>query len=113
MKIIYNKVIPFKGFAAITILNMIFVRSEYKRLEYSSWFEQMVNHESIHFEQEKELGFIFFYILYLLEWLIKLLFFGRNSYRHISFEQEAYENEKDLDYLKSRKRYTWIKKIFS
>lgn len=111
MKIIYNKLIPFKGFWAITILNMIFVREEYRRLEGTPTEAVMINHESIHFEQEKELGFIFFYILYLLEWLVKLCFYGKKAYHNISFEREAYANECDAEYLKKRKRYNWIKLI--
>lgn len=112
MKIIYNKLIPFKGFWAITILNMIFVRKEYQHLDGTQMHKEMVNHESIHFEQEKELGFIFFYILYLLEWLIKLCFYGKKAYENISFEREAYRNEKNFDYIKNRKRYCWVKEMF-
>lgn len=55
MKIIYNKLIPVKGFYALTLLNMIFVREEYRRLEGTPAEAVMINHESIHFEQEKEL----------------------------------------------------------
>lgn len=32
MKIIYNKLIPFKGFIAINLFGIIFVRKEYKKL---------------------------------------------------------------------------------
>ena len=32
-------------------------------------------------------------------------------YRSISFEQEAYKYEMNLEYLKNRKRYNWIKYI--
>lgn len=105
MKVIYNSFIPFKGFYAITILKWIFVRNEYKNLEGSYQYKKMLNHESIHYEQEKELGFIFFYILYFLEWLCKLPIYGVYAYENISFEREAYYYEEDFEYLKTRKHF--------
>lgn len=33
------------------------------------------------------------------------------AYHDISFEEEAYGNEKDLNYLKTRKHYAWLKYI--
>lgn len=109
MKIIYNNVIPFKGFKAINIFGMMFVRKGKTINAYD------LNHESIHTEQMKELAFIFYYPLYFIEWLVKLFvhkFKNHDAYRNISFEKEAYENEKDLEYLKARKRYNWFKRIW-
>ncbi len=63
---------------------------------------EMLNHEKIHTAQMRELGYIFFYIIYLFEWLIRLMFKG-NAYRSISFEREAYAHVSDLNYLRSRK----------
>ena len=59
-----------------------------------------------------EMGIIFFYIWYLVEWLIKYLLHGKQAYYHLSFETEAYYNEDDLNYLYTRKHYAWIKYIF-
>jgi len=53
----------------------------------------------------KELLFIFFYIIYILEWLIRL-FINKNAYKNISFEKEAYSNENNLEYLKTRKCFS-------
>jgi hypothetical protein len=53
----------------------------------------------------KELAFIFFYIIYFFEWLVRL-FINKNAYRNISFEKEAYSNEKNLEYLKNRKCFS-------
>ena len=58
MKIIYNKIIPFKGYLAINLFGIIFVRKEYKNYINKT----IINHEQIHTEQMKELGYIFFYI---------------------------------------------------
>lgn len=107
MKIIYNKVIPFKGFLAINLFGVLFVR---KNNDGSNPYisESTLNHEAIHTAQMKELGYIFFYLLYFMEWVIRLFIDTLNVYRSISFEQEAYHNEDNPDYLKTRKHYSWI-----
>lgn len=99
---IYNKIIPFKGFRAITLWPFIFVR---KGCEFN---EIHLNHEKIHARQQLELLIIPFYLIYLIEWLVRLII-TRNlhkAYRDISFEKEAYANESNLDYLKNRKWFT-------
>lgn len=107
---IYNSIIPFKGFLAINIFGILFIRKEYKQyMNINKNAQYVINHESIHTRQIIECGFIFFYIIYLMEWLCRFLFtkdrFSHNAYRNISFEKEAYANEKNLNYLKSRKHY--------
>lgn len=98
MKIIENSLIPFKGFLAINIFGVIFIR------EGGVLNEVVLNHEQIHTAQMKELGYVGFYILYLIEWIIRL-FINKNAYKSISFEKEAYENERNLDYLSNRRHY--------
>lgn len=112
LKVIYNKFIPFKGFYAMSLFNLILVREDCRKYDNTPIYKKMINHESIHFEQQKELGFIFFYLLYGLEWIIKLFFFGSKAYYHISFEQEAFANENDFEYIQNRKKFTWLKKYF-
>lgn len=77
-----------------------------------SWIDRyVVNHERIHTAQQRELLFILFYLLYVIEWLFRLLQY-RNShkaYLNISFEREAYANGNNLDYLPSRRHYAWLK----
>lgn len=70
-----------------------------------------INHEKVHWQQQLELIVLPFYILYGLEYLIKLFIYGKDAYRNLSFEREAYANENNLDYLKTRKHYAWIKYI--
>jgi len=103
MKIIYNSIIPFKGFSAINLFGIIFVRKGKHITDIT------ISHERIHTEQMKELGYIFFYLFYLLEWILKLFKYGLNSYRNISFEREAYANQEELLYLRSRKRFAFLK----
>jgi len=69
---------------------------------------KLINHELIHWEQQKEMLCIFFYIWYLIEWLINI-FIYKNAYKKLSHEQEAYDNDQDLNYLKTRKKYAWLK----
>lgn len=99
MIIIKNSIIPFKGYKAINFFGIIFLRKE------CTLSEKDLNHEAIHTAQMKELLFIFFYIIYFLEWLVRL-FIGKNAYKNISFEKEAYSNENNLEYLKTRKCFS-------
>lgn len=110
MKIIYNNLIPFKGFIAINLFGIIFIRNEYKKSIIYWRFTATLNHELIHTQQMKELGYIFFYIWYFIEWLLRLPF--GNAYYNISFEREAYSNEKNQAYLLTRKHYSFLKYIF-
>lgn len=110
MKIIYNKLIPFKGFLAINLFGILFVRKE-KDGSNPVISEYTINHESIHTKQIKELGYIFFYIWYFIEWIINWLRCGDSmmAYYAISFEMEAYENQYNQEYLSTRKKYSWLK----
>ncbi len=104
MKIIRNNIIPFEGFAAINLFGLLFVRKNVKISD------RMLNHESIHTAQMKELLYVPFYLIYVIEWIVRLFMKG-NAYRNISFEKEAYENENNMSYLKNRKRYgMWRRK---
>lgn len=69
----------------------------------------LLNHERIHLRQQAELGVILFYIWYVLEYLIRRLQYRQHylAYRNISFEREAFANEQDLAYLKSRRWWTF------
>ena len=77
-----------------------------------SWIDKyVVNHERIHTAQQRELLFIPFYILYLIEWSVKFIWYcsWKKAYYNISFEREAYKHGNDLNYLKERKHYSWLK----
>lgn len=120
MIIVHNKILPFGSYVAMTIGPFIFTKR--KNLN-----EVTVNHESIHWAQEKETLIIGFYLLYVLMFLCKFVrclfdsingkiygYTWRNSiwkraYRSILFEREAYDNEKDEEYIKNRRHYAWLK----
>lgn len=99
MKIIYNRFLPFKGFAAINLCGVVFARRECRPLSATT-----LNHEAIHTAQMRELLYVGFYLCYLVEWLARL-FRNGNAYRNISFEREAYANQLDPDYLMARRRW--------
>lgn len=106
MKILFSGVIPFKGFTAVNLFGVLFVRKERK----NKLTEKLIVHETIHTKQMQEMLYVFFYLWYFTEWLIKLflLWNGHKAYRSISFEREAYEHENDKDYLLERKHFNWI-----
>jgi len=111
MKIV-NSFIPFKGFIAMNLFGIIFVRKEYAEL-FTATDER---HELIHSRQMWEMGILPFYIWYVIEWLIRVLFtkyaLSKAAYRNISFEREAYKNQKDNEYLKNRKLYAWVRYLY-
>jgi len=112
---ILNRLSVLMTIGGIAIFPYVILRERYRDSEDEFWInanKKTINHESIHFQQALELGVIPFYLLYVLEWMFKLLFYGKEAYYKISFEKEAYQNEKDLDYLNGRKRYNWVFRIF-
>jgi len=76
--------------------------------------KRLINHESIHAQQQKELLFIFFYILYGIDFILKFLKYGNlvDTHREIMFEREAYTNQYDFSYLNKRKYWSFIKYMF-
>ena len=106
MKIIYNKFIPVKGFVAMNLFGTIFVR------EGKVTTKTVLNHERIHTAQMKELWYIGFYIIYAFEWLFNIFKYwnSHKAYRNISFEKEAYNNERKYTYLNTRRKFAqWLK----
>ena len=102
MKIIINNILPPKGFKCINLFGILFCRRALNKID--------VNHETIHTKQMQELLYIFFYLWYVIEYLIRLIIYRNTklAYRNISFEREAYQNQNDLDYLSNRKHYSWF-----
>lgn len=132
MKIVYNNIIPFKGFKAMAVWPFVFVRKS-ARITTTD-----INHEKIHCAQQCEvtvttliLGIIFalagvfcvwwvlvspiiYYVLYGLDFVIRLFtcwMNGHKAYRNIIFEQEAYVNQTNKEYLKKRKPFDYVKYI--
>ena len=128
-RLVFNDIIPFKGFLSMCLWPFIFVR-----ISAASRYNTVVNnHEHIHAEQQKEMlavglvlaailsligcGWWSFFALplffwwYGIEWLILLVMYGdgHKAYRSLLVEREAYDHEKDLEYLAHRKRFAWLR----
>lgn len=111
MKIIENDILPFRGFKAMNLFGLVLVRRETWRNLSGMAQDVLIQHEAIHTLQMRELGFIGFYIAYLMEWIFRLAFHRKTAYRGISFEREAYDNEHNYAYIYTRKHFAqWRRK---
>lgn len=125
--IIRNKIIPFGNYIAINLFGMVFTKVELDEID--------INHENIHSKQTLEVSIVStfiilcligifnisawwlllaipsYYIIYCIEYLCIRLLHTKQScaYHDISFEEEAHNNDSNLDYLKSRKYFSWVK----
>ena len=92
MKIIRNNIIPVKGFKAINLFGVLFVRGN------AVISEKTLRHEHIHTMQMREMLYVPFYLWYGIEYVIR--FFGWSfekkpcdpndkPYDRMSFEKEA------------------------
>ena len=105
-KIIHCKYLPVgRNMDAMALWPFIIVKKGREKY----FTETAERHEKIHLEQQKELLLVGFYVLYAIFWIIGLVRWRNldDAYQGIPFEQEAYINEKDSEYLKKRKRYGW------
>ena len=108
MILIWQRLLKNTKISGITIFPFIILKNpEYKKDQI------LINHEKIHLRQQLELLIIFFYIWYVIEyyyWVFRL----KNhylAYKSISFEREAYAMEDDLNYLETRKFWSFWKYI--
>lgn len=104
MKIIRNRLLPPRRYDAINIAGLLFCRRGTRVTP------ELIRHEQIHTRQMAELLFVGFYLWYLIEWLVRIPMRG-NAYRHISFEQEAYDHMDEPHYLRRRRHYAWFRYI--
>ena len=106
MFVIVSRYLIPKGFRGITLFPFIVVSEQGLKRD-----AVVLNHEKIHIRQQLELLVLPFFIWYGLEFLLRWVQYKNNSlaYRNISFEREAYGNEKDLAYLKRRPFWSFFK----
>ena len=107
MRVVRNRFVPVRGFKAVNLFGVLFVRGDAKV------DERTMNHERIHTAQMREMGYVPFYVWYVVEWLIRLAWRWdcKVAYRGIGFEREAYGNEHDTGYLVKRRRWAWTGRI--
>lgn len=134
-KVIYNNLIPFKGYRAMAFWPVIFARKAAKYLQ-----GYVKNHESIHLRQQLEVLIVsialllmlvlsldlswwwmaaspfVYYVWYVTEYLVRLCIYRNHweAYRNISAEQEAFLFQMDFNYLPNDRRpFAWLKYITS
>lgn len=106
MPIVVNKYLIGRHFLGIALWPFIIVNNTLLKKD-----KVFINHEKIHLRQQLELMVLPFYIIYFFEYIIRVIQYRNmeEAYRNISFEREAYCNESDLDYLKTRKPWSFFK----
>ena len=106
MKVTYNRLIPFRGFAAINFFGHVFAREEYRPIS-----DRTLRHEAIHTAQMRETGYVGFYLIYVAEWLYQWarLRSAKQAYYAVRFEREAYAHQNELDYLTHRRPFAWTR----
>ncbi len=95
-----------KGYRAMAVFPFVLVADKAAKKNVI-----LLHHEKIHLAQQLEMLVLPFYIWYLLEFLYHLLMTQNKdkAYRKISFEQEAFDNEQELHYLKKRRFWGFLR----
>ncbi|MDX1471390.1 MAG: hypothetical protein R3213_07820 [Flavobacteriaceae bacterium] len=104
MIFVFKYFIP-KGYTAMSIFPFIILKRKNLKVD-----RILINHERIHLRQQLEMLIIPFYIWYFIEFLTKFFKYCafREAYYNLSFEKEAYKNDGNLEYLKTRKAWSFL-----
>ena len=105
MILVFKYLVP-KGYTGITLFPFVFLK--HKSLKYDA---KLMNHERIHLRQQLELLVLPFFVWYIIEFIIRFSQCRQwtVAYKSISFEREAYLNESDEEFLKSRRFWNFLK----
>jgi hypothetical protein len=110
MFLIITKYLIPKGYRGVSLFPFVLVkyRSDTKN-------HVFLNHEKIHLRQQLELLIIPFFVWYALEYCFRWIQYKNAdlAYRNISFEREAYSNESNPEYLKTRTFFRFLKYLDS
>lgn len=102
--IVAKYLIP-KGYSGLAVFPFVLVKKAgYKENPI------LINHEKIHLRQQLELLIVPFFIWYSLEFLLRWYQYKDCylAYRNLSFEREAYANQSNLEYSKTRKYFSFL-----
>lgn len=91
---------PFSGYSAMSWCGYLLSRKDDEDIKPTTW-----NHESIHLQQAKDKGkWLKYYWSYLMYWLKgnPLVHPSSGAYYTIPYEMEAYANQNNFEYLKTR-----------
>jgi hypothetical protein len=105
MIVVVSKYLTPRGYTGIALFPFVFLKSKKFVAD-----KTMINHERIHLRQQIEMLVIPFFLWYGIEFLFRYFQFKnfQAAYRNISFEREAYQNEKDPDYVKKRSFWSFL-----
>ena len=97
--------VPFLNVKGMALFPFILIREKKNRNN-----AILINHERIHLRQQLELLIVPFYLLYLINYLYQMIttLDHQTAYRNIIFEQEAYDHEKELNYLEKRRMFGFL-----
>jgi hypothetical protein len=89
--------------AAVSVGLMVFSRGAVD--------DETRRHETIHYLQWVELGFVGYLVLYAYYYVRNraMGLSGEAAYMQIPFEREAYDHEADAGYIERRPRWAWWK----
>ena len=90
---------------AISFCGFVFCRGEMS--------PRVQRHETIHFQQQLEMLFVFQLILYVGFWVLGLFRYRSTevAYFENPFEREAFRNDEDEGYLENRPRFAWVRHL--
>jgi hypothetical protein len=102
--IVVKYLIP-KGYLGFAVFPFVFIK-----YAFDSENKVLINHEKIHIKQQMELLVLPFFLWYFVEYAVRLLQYknANLAYRNISFEREAYANEINLNYLETRRFFSFL-----
>jgi hypothetical protein len=105
--IVAKYLIP-RGYRGLAIFPFVLVKQPIDKNN-----QILLSHERIHLQQQIELLILPFFVWYIIEFAYRWLQFKNwnMAYRNISFEREAYANEKNEDYLKQRNFWEFLRWI--
>lgn len=108
MFLIVNRFLIPKGYRGMALFPFVIVKSKLDKEN-----PVFINHEKIHLRQQLQLLVSPFFIWYILEYFVRLIQYKNTNlaYRNISFEREAYANEHNLDYLKQKSLWGFLKYV--
>lgn len=106
MLLIVSRILIPRGYRGLTIFPFVIVRDKSDSAD-----PILLNHERIHLRQQAELLVVPFFLWYLIDYAIQLARYRNpaNAYRNILFEREAYGNERNLLYLKTRRFWGFLR----
>jgi hypothetical protein len=98
----------FPGITGLTIFPFIIIRKE---LRGTTEAAITINHERIHIRQQIELLLLIFVVWYAVSFIVSRLrgMSWQEAYMSIIFEKEAFDRMYDMEYLKNRKPFSFMK----